>query len=428
MRKKRALVLSGGGARGAYQAGVWKALRKLHIRYDIVTGTSVGALNGVLFVQNDYYKCMNLWRNICFDALYDTSFPEQVDTLSGMTGVYKEYAKQFLKSGGMKTDKLSHLIHQLYHARKFRFSFVDFGIITYNVTTHQPTHILKKDMTDDMICDFLVASASCYPAYQKKKIGDDEYIDGGYYDVLPINLAIDMGATEVIAVDLKAVGRHRKVKDTSVPIRYIYPRNRIVSFLVFDDALSKKTIAFGYNDTMKTYGKLDGNVFTFCKNHLRRNYHVYGRRFYSLVQDIFCVSKRDKNIFDSLLSVSVFHKLIDDQSGEECKKVMNDTLERLGKLFHLDESVVYDIEHYHGLLVYQFSCIDGVDGKLIDQKVKDMKVKDWINSKYVVKYIYDKLVVEGFQVRRRKSLCRIACVFPKEFLMAIYLVVINQYY
>ena len=41
----RAVVLSGGGSKGAYEIGVWKALRKLHISYDIVTGTSVGALN-----------------------------------------------------------------------------------------------------------------------------------------------------------------------------------------------------------------------------------------------------------------------------------------------------------------------------------------------------------------------------------------------
>ena len=39
---KRAIVLSGGGARGAYQIGVWKALRKLNIKYDIVTGHQSG--------------------------------------------------------------------------------------------------------------------------------------------------------------------------------------------------------------------------------------------------------------------------------------------------------------------------------------------------------------------------------------------------
>ena len=51
-----AVVLSGGGARGAYEAGVWKALKKLHIKYDIVTGTSIGANNGFMMVQKDLGK------------------------------------------------------------------------------------------------------------------------------------------------------------------------------------------------------------------------------------------------------------------------------------------------------------------------------------------------------------------------------------
>ena len=49
----RAVVLSGGGSKGAYQIGVWKALRQLNIKYEIVAGTSVGALNGAMMVQKN---------------------------------------------------------------------------------------------------------------------------------------------------------------------------------------------------------------------------------------------------------------------------------------------------------------------------------------------------------------------------------------
>ena len=57
----RALVLSGGGAKGAYEIGVWKALRKLNIKIDIVTGTSIGAINGAFVVQNKYYRAKRIW-------------------------------------------------------------------------------------------------------------------------------------------------------------------------------------------------------------------------------------------------------------------------------------------------------------------------------------------------------------------------------
>ena len=49
--KKTALVLSGGGARGAYEAGAWQALTELGIKIDIITGTSVGAITAAMVAQ-----------------------------------------------------------------------------------------------------------------------------------------------------------------------------------------------------------------------------------------------------------------------------------------------------------------------------------------------------------------------------------------
>lgn len=63
---KTAVVLAGGGSRGAYQIGVWKALREMGIEYQLVTGTSVGALNGALMVQGDYEKALSVWENLSF--------------------------------------------------------------------------------------------------------------------------------------------------------------------------------------------------------------------------------------------------------------------------------------------------------------------------------------------------------------------------
>ena len=67
------LVLAGGGVRGAYQIGVWKALKELKIKVSAVSGVSIGAVNGALFVQKpkDYgtklrltilYCCRRKWR------------------------------------------------------------------------------------------------------------------------------------------------------------------------------------------------------------------------------------------------------------------------------------------------------------------------------------------------------------------------------
>ena len=61
---KRALVLNGGGSRGAYQIGAWQALDALGVRFDGVYGTSIGALNAALFAQGDLAGAVELWSNI----------------------------------------------------------------------------------------------------------------------------------------------------------------------------------------------------------------------------------------------------------------------------------------------------------------------------------------------------------------------------
>ena len=66
-----ALALEGGGAKGAYQIGAWKALREAGVKIDAVAGTSVGALNGSLIVMGDLEKAENIWENIRYSQVMD---------------------------------------------------------------------------------------------------------------------------------------------------------------------------------------------------------------------------------------------------------------------------------------------------------------------------------------------------------------------
>ena len=99
-----AIVLSGGGAKGAYEVGVWKALRKLHIKYQIVTGTSIGALNGLMMAQNEFYKCLKLWENINYDILYDN-----FKKIGNSKEMYLEYLNKIF-DGGIDTKKIENII------------------------------------------------------------------------------------------------------------------------------------------------------------------------------------------------------------------------------------------------------------------------------------------------------------------------------
>lgn len=397
---KRAIVLSGGGAKGAYQIGVWKALKKLHIKYDIVTGTSIGALNGMLMVQRDYFKAYHLWTHISFDEIYGKS--ENFTT----ENAYKNYLKS-LVNGGIETNKIEQLVRRSFHKRKFYQSEIDYGIMTYNLSNLKQKEVLKKNFKDGTIINYIIASATCFPFFQKKKIEEKEYIDGGYYDNLPINLALKLGAEEIIAVDLKAIGLKQKPKK-DVNVVTIAPRNKITSFLIFDSKNAKPTMQFGYNDTMKTYGKLDGNKYTFKKGDLKRNEEKYKEVFLQKISFLL----RKKNIIDKFLQISTFKKLIEKKDIE---KIMNDIIENLGKVFQIEESKIYKISQYNEILLKELEKVEGI--KEIDLK----EMKKILDKKQIVKTVYNLLKQKG-----ESWLSTIGIFFPKELLGAIYLLSIEN--
>src|SRR5471030_258043 len=62
--KKRALVLPGGGGRGAYQVGVAKALKEKKIEFDFAFGTSIGGLNATMLAQGQLDRLEALWSTM----------------------------------------------------------------------------------------------------------------------------------------------------------------------------------------------------------------------------------------------------------------------------------------------------------------------------------------------------------------------------
>jgi len=413
----RAIVLSGGGAKGAYQVGVWKALRKLGIKYDIVTGTSIGSVNGLMMVQNDFWKTLWLWSNISFDVIYDVKFPRKYSTLLEKTKIYKNYARYFFKNGGISMDKMEKILSKAYNKKQFKNSNINYGLVTYNLTNMEPLFITKDDMGNKVI-DYVLASSCCFPAFQPKEINKEQFIDGGYYDNLPINLAIEMGAKEIIAVDLEAIGIKKTTKDDSVKIKYIKPRNDIGPFLVFDKKLAIRGIKFGYFDTLKEYNQLDGNKYTFKKGNLNQNYDKYSHKFLEYVDYIF---KSDEGIYTDLLKLSFFSRILKTRKEYELKKIFNETIEFLGNLFEVEPCHLYGIKKFNNILLKQNNKKEEISKNFIEKKLKQKEFKELLNTSSIVKYLYNILNKDI----SHKDLCALASIFPKEFVGAIYLKIIK---
>lgn len=309
----KALVLSGGGARGAYQMGVWKALKKLKIKFDIVTGTSIGAINGMMYVQDNYYKCLNLWKTIDFNTLYDDFI------VSNNKEIIKKYADKIIK-GGIDTKKIEALIYDNYNPTRLYNSKINFGVVTYNLSNKEVVYATKNNTNPKKLKEYILASATCFPIFKAAKVGKDTFIDGGFYDNLPINLAIDLHATEIVAVDLDAVGMTKKVKDKNIKIKYIRPTSKLDSFLMFENKAINRMINIGYNDTMKSYNKLDGKIYTFKYGTINKLSKLYNNKINNL-KNKYNINKQDDIL--NLLEESLELFLIPVDKVYDYKDVIN---------------------------------------------------------------------------------------------------------
>ena len=395
------LVLSGGGGKGAYQIGVWKALRKLNYKIDIVTGTSVGSLNALLITQNSWILAPLIWNKIDFSEIFQDNIKKQ----HLLVKIIDMYSKNINKNQGISSNNLEKKLDILIKYKKFYTSKINFGLVTYNLTSLTPTSLTKMQIPPRKLKDYLIASCSCFPAFQLKDIDGEKYIDGGYYDILPINLAIDMGANNIIAVDLKTIGIRRKVKNKNIKITYIYPRNKIGSLLIFDKKINKRNQKYGYNDTMKTFHLLEGNKFTFKKNTTKKLKKYYLNSLKENVLYFLCIKTNTKN--SSILNLSLFNRIILNKfNGIALLK----ELEKMGKILDLPDERIYSIHDFNILLKKKIKLVHRLNTLLSTSTKKE-----------IIKFIYN-LLVENNKSKIRKT----ALHYPNEFVYACYLYTITK--
>lgn len=259
------LVLQGGGAKGGYHIGVWKALRELGIEIGAVTGTSVGALNGAFIAQNKYDRAYEIWHNMD-PRLVISDEPELYHELVTKnyslknSSQYYDFMKKIIIQKGLDVSPLKELIANEVDEGLLRSSDVDFGLVTVDLTNWKAVEVFIDDIEEGKIGDYMLASAFL-PGFKPQMIDGKRFLDGGFYDNLPINLISRRGYTEIVAVELGAMGRVQNVKDKKLNIRRIVPSGDTGSLLEFDMVRSRDNLKMGYYDTMRSYGRLQGSFY-----------------------------------------------------------------------------------------------------------------------------------------------------------------------
>ena len=261
---KIGLVLDGGGGKGAYQIGVWKAMRECGLDQQVkaVSGTSVGGLNAVLFVQGDYDLAERIWTKEIsrihrsslqkdLEALIDQYIDfsaiacSPIDCFLASHSNGDPEAKLVMEDGGISIGK--YVIGEMTYYNLRRMSKENCGVFLHSCS--MPKAVMLASAALPLLCS-------------KVQIGSRLYEDGGVPggDNSPIYPIVwGMDCDTLIAVHLDTMGNIEKERYPDMNILEITPDvpQKDLGFwsgtLNFEPEYARRMLEAGYRDSMAAF-------------------------------------------------------------------------------------------------------------------------------------------------------------------------------
>jgi NTE family protein len=254
-----ALVLTGGGARGAYEAGALKAVKELRLDVKGVYGTSVGALNGAFFCQGITDELYNMWQELSYSNVM--SIPSTPSNKN--SNLYFRIAQRIFTFHLIDVKPLRKLVSEYLNEEEIRKSGISFGIVTYDLSKFTPVEIYLSEIPDGKLLDYVMASAN-YPIFQRQVINGSMYIDGGVYNNAPVDMALKKGFSKILLINVSDIPISLPPIPEGVELKTINPSGSLGNAMNFNPEDEKRLEEMGYLDTMKSFGKFVGE-----------NYYIY---------------------------------------------------------------------------------------------------------------------------------------------------------
>ena len=387
------LVLEGGGAKGAYHVGAYKAIRELNIEIGGIAGTSIGAINGAMMVQGDYDLLEKVWHSINSYELFDLDEKVIEDLRSfNLHDVNFSYllhqSKEILANRGLDTSRIRELFDTYIDEDKIRSSNIDFGIVTVNITDKKPMELLKEDIPEGKLVDFLIASANL-PAFRIEEMDGKKYLDGGFYNNLPIDILASKGYKDIIAVRTMAVGIVRRVKIKSLNITYIQPVESLGSMLGaldFNRERAEGYIKLGYYDAMKVFKKLKGYKYYLIPfegnfiNILVDFYNEYKDRIINIGNFLGYYDTCDDRVFFEKI-LPRLELILDMRGKNDYQDICIRFFERIAEKYEIERFKIYESEEFVKLTIEKFrenptAFIKNVPNFVKHNRILSLAVKD----------------------------------------------------
>ena len=366
--KEYGLVLEGGGAKGAYQIGAWKALKEANIRIKGIAGTSVGALNGALICMGDLEKAESLWENISYSQIMsvDDKIMEDIFKQKKISRDALKDMMDYISDGGVDITPLKELIAECVDEEKIQNSPMDLYIHTFSVDEMRELNVDLKEIEPELIKDFLLASSYIFPIFKSEKLHGKTYIDGGAINNVPVDTLIEKEYKDIIIVRIFGIGREKKVKipeDTT--IYTIAPTVSLGSILDFNPKRSKMHLKRGYFDTMRVLYGLAGKIY-YIDEQEKECYYL--RQLTELSQDIYAYltdvyklelqeSREVRNLTEVILPVIAEEmKLSKDWSYKE---LYLSILEATAKICRIQKYKIYTLQELQDKVREKLLTLEG---------------------------------------------------------------------
>ncbi|MBQ3792172.1 MAG: patatin-like phospholipase family protein [Clostridia bacterium] len=261
-----AVALEGGGARGAWQVGVWKALEEAGIKYTAVSGTSVGALNGAFMAMRRLEEAERLWTEVNYSKVMKVNDDDMRKIMQGhvldveFDRVFKN-AYSVIRDKGFDITPLREMLRNVVDEKAVRESDVRYFIITYCITDRESLELEASKLPEGTISDMMLASAYL-PIFKHIPLGGKYYADGAVKDTIPIHVLTENSYRNILAIRLRYIGVERKFrlpKDTHITT--FEPSTNLGNILEFEGEHASDLIRLGYYDAKRVLYGLVGHRY-----------------------------------------------------------------------------------------------------------------------------------------------------------------------
>ncbi len=257
----RALVISGGGSKGAFAGGVAEYLIAIEKKkYAIFVGTSTGSLMVSHLAADNLKGLKELYTNICPNQIFSTN-PFKITKHKGggrdisinhfntLLSLIKGH-KTFGESKNLLKLIRNNVTREMYE--NLLVSDKEVIVTVSNITLNRVEYKRLKDYSYDDFCEWIWASSNYAPFMSILNKNNFEYADGGFGTLVPIKKAIDMGAKEIDVVVLETEHPQFNRMPTKNPFSLL---TTLFGFML--EHIGKHNI---------TIGKLDAKLNNVCLN------------------------------------------------------------------------------------------------------------------------------------------------------------------